>query len=201
MGHTCTKDVLVLVHVLLYLYVLLYPVNQSGTTKYKLYRIFRFFATKTARIRSTVKVKITKFIQPIWFKKIGVFLSWMLSKNMPQNWKIFFTLSQKSFHGHFCQKTARNHLKTLVLWPKSWKTVVLEFVPEKYWRVLLVLYFVPEKNRRSTSTWYFCTWNENRFEVQPWLSYGQNGSFSGSKLELPTRNLNKKNLKSVPGTF
>ena len=138
---------------------------------YKLYRIFRFFATKTARIRSTVKVKITKFIQPIWFKKIGVYLSWMLSKNMPQNWKIFFTLSQKSFHGHFCQKTARNHLKTLVLWPKSWKTVVLEFVPEKYWRVLLVLYFVPEKNRRSTSTWYFCTWNENRFEVQPWLSY------------------------------
>ena len=66
----------------------------------------------------------------------------------------------------------RNHFKTLVLWPKSWKTFVLEFVPEKYWRVLLVLYFVPEKNRRSTSTWYFCTWNENRFEVQPWLSYG-----------------------------
>ena len=169
--HTCTKDVLVLVHVLLYLYVLLYPVNQSGTTMYKLYKIFRFFATQIARIRSTVKVKITKFIQPIWFKKIGVFLSWMLSKNMPQNWKIFFTLSQTNFYGHFCQKTARNHLKTLVLCPKSWKTVVLEFVPEKYWRVLLVLYFVPEKNGRSTSTWYFCTWNEKRFEVQLWLSY------------------------------
>ena len=102
--HTCTKDVLVLVHVLLYLYVLLYPVNQSGTTKYKLYRIFRFFATKTARIRSTVKVKITKFIQPIWFKKIGVYLSWMLSKNMPQNWKSFSPYLKKVFMVIFVKK-------------------------------------------------------------------------------------------------
>ena len=73
--HTCTKAVLVLVHVLLYLYVLLYPVNQSCTTKNKLFRIVRSFTTKTTQFFSTVKVQIEKIDLADLVRKIGDFLS------------------------------------------------------------------------------------------------------------------------------
>ena len=54
----------------------------------------------------------------IWFEKIGDFLSWFFSKINASKLKYFLLHPKKVFYGHFCPKTAWNHLKTLVLRPK-----------------------------------------------------------------------------------